>query len=58
MSWGAAISGLVAIVAAIMGFLKYKRVAREKLAQAEVDELARGMRAVDDSDKLREPRKD
>ena len=43
MSWGAAISGVVAIIAAIVGFLKYKRVAREKLAQAEVDELKAGV---------------
>ena len=54
IGWGAAVSGLVAIIAAVVGFLKYKRVAREKLAQAEVDELKRGMDAVDASDKLRE----
>ena len=54
LSWGAAISGIVAIIGAIVGFLKIKRVTRENLAQAEVDELARGMRAVDDSDKLRD----
>ena len=54
IGWGAAVSGIVAIIAAVVGFLKYKRVAREKLAQAEVDELQRGMDAVDASDKLRE----
>ena len=58
MSWGAAISGLVAILAAVIGFFKYKRVAREKLAQAEVDELRAGMDRVDATDKLREPRQD
>lgn len=39
LSWGAAIGGLLTIVVAVIGFFKYKRVAREKLAQAEVDEL-------------------
>lgn len=39
MSWGAAIGGLITIVVAIIGFFQYKRVTRDKLAQAEVDEL-------------------
>lgn len=55
MSWGAAIGGLITIVVAIIGFFKYKRVTRDKLAQAEVDELGGGMDAVDATDKLREP---
>ena len=58
MSWGAAIGGIITVVVALVGFLKYKRVAREKLAQAEVDELKRGMDAVDATDKLREQGKD
>ncbi len=43
MSWGAAVGGLITLIVAIVGFLKYKRVAREKLAQAEVDELKEQM---------------
>lgn len=39
MSWGTAIGGLLTIVVAIIGFFKYRRLARERLAQAEADEL-------------------
>lgn len=54
ISWGAAIGGIMTIIAAIIGFIKHKRVTRDKLAQAEVDELKRGMDAVDATDSLRE----
>lgn len=39
LSWGTAIGGLITVVAAVIGFLRYRRGKREKLVQAEVDEL-------------------
>ena len=39
MTWGAAIGGLLTLLLALVGFLKHKRLKRERLAQSEVDAL-------------------
>jgi hypothetical protein len=42
----AAIGTLLSLAAGVMGYMKYKRGKREKLGQAEADELKRSMDAA------------
>ena len=39
ISWGAIITALVTIFGTVMGWLKYRREKRDRVAQSEVDDL-------------------